>query len=302
MSGVRAIVAALSSFWSRGQPVERSGYAIGALLISSGLIHLAILIITGASWDGPLSLRKAATFGLSFGLTLITMTWVTSFLRLSKGARAIQLGVFTVACVMETALVSLQAWRGVPSHFNTETSFDALVARALAAGGLTLVVLILAWTVAAFREHASVPLSLLVAIRIGFVTLVAAVVAGVLMIAKGMALVLAGDPQGAYAAGGTLKPTHAVTLHAILVLPALAWLLSFTNWSEQRRLHVVLFGSAGYTALAATIAAGNIADLGLMSPAVVAGVSFGTLLLVVTAFLVIQRVAHGPNPDGIQHR
>jgi hypothetical protein len=54
MSGVRAIVAALSSFWSRGQPVERSGYAIGALLISSGLIHLAILIITGASWDCPL--------------------------------------------------------------------------------------------------------------------------------------------------------------------------------------------------------------------------------------------------------
>ena len=43
---------------------------------------------------------------------------------------------------METALVSLQAWRGVPSHFNMETSLDAWVARALAAGGITLVVII----------------------------------------------------------------------------------------------------------------------------------------------------------------
>ena len=301
MFPVRSIADALWSFWSRGEPVERRGYLVGALLLSSGLIHLAMLVSTGASWEGPLSLRKPATFGLSFGLTLITLTWVTSFLRLSHRARVVQLGLFTVACIVETALVSVQAWRGVPSHFNMETAFDALVARVLAAGGATLVGLIVAWTVATFSVNASVPISLVTAIRSGFVMLVGAVVVGALMIAKGMMLVFAGNPQAAYATGGVLKPTHAVALHGILGLPALAWLLSFTNWSERRRLAMVLVGSVGYIALAAAIAAGNLTDLALTSTAVLAGVLVGTLLIVSTAVLVIRRLALSPSSDGIQH-
>jgi hypothetical protein len=74
-------------------------------------------------------------------------------------------------------------------------------------------------------------------------------VVGGLMIAKGMALVFAGDAQAAYLTGGSLKPIHAVTMHAILVLPALAWLLSLTTWSEPRRAKMVLLAVAGYAAV-----------------------------------------------------
>src|SRR5258708_5593425 len=98
--------------------VERAGYAVGAVLLGSGLIHLGILAIAGGSWEGPLSLRKAATFGLSFGLTLVTVVWVASFLRLSDGWRSALLGTFTVACVLETVLVSRQVWRAGPSPSN----------------------------------------------------------------------------------------------------------------------------------------------------------------------------------------
>ena len=66
---LRAMSAALCSFWSRGKAVERTGYLVGALLVVSGLVHFAILNITGASSAGPLSLRKPTTFGVSFGLT-----------------------------------------------------------------------------------------------------------------------------------------------------------------------------------------------------------------------------------------
>ena len=124
------------SFWKDGQRAERTGYLIGALLVVSGLIHLAILLIAGGSWQGPVSLRKPTTFGISFGLTLITVVWVASFLRLGDRARGLLLRAFTLACALETALVTLQAWRGVPSHFNLETTFDGLVARVLAGGGL----------------------------------------------------------------------------------------------------------------------------------------------------------------------
>jgi hypothetical protein len=50
-----------------------------------------------------LSVRKAVTFGLSFGLTLITIVWVASFVRLGGRARAALVGAFTVACALETA-------------------------------------------------------------------------------------------------------------------------------------------------------------------------------------------------------
>jgi hypothetical protein len=176
------------------------------------------------------------------------------------------LGAFTVACALETALVTLQTWRGVPSHFNMETTFDTSVARILAAGGLVLVIITLVLTFTAFRTHPTIPISVRVAIQIGFVGLVAAVVAGALMIAKGMVLVFAGDPQAAYATGGGLKATHAVTMHAILVLPALAWLLSFANWSERRRLRVVLLAAAGYVVLAGAVAIGNVIGLALVNP------------------------------------
>src|SRR5262245_28753874 len=80
---------------------ERAGYVMAALLASSGLVHLALLMVSGASWQGPLSLRKPATFGLSFGLTLATIVWVSGFLKLTARARSVLLAAFTAASALE---------------------------------------------------------------------------------------------------------------------------------------------------------------------------------------------------------
>jgi hypothetical protein len=239
----------------------RAGYVMGVLLLISGFVHLAILIINGGSWYGPLSFRKPATFGLSFGLTLVTIVWVTGFLKLGTHARSVLLTAFTAASVLETTLVSLQAWRGVPSHFNVETGFDAWVARGLAGGGAALVGMIVVLTVAAFRTNSDVPLSLRIAIRTGFLALCAAMAVGDVMIVRGMRLVFAGDPQTAYLTGGALKPIHAVTMHGILVLPVLASLMSFTDWTEQRRVKVVVAAACGYGLLVAMVTIGTVAGL-----------------------------------------
>lgn len=69
MGSARALAAA----------VEGAAFKIGGLLFGSGLGHVVFLLIGAGSWEGPTSLRKAATFGLSFGLTLINVTYVASF-------------------------------------------------------------------------------------------------------------------------------------------------------------------------------------------------------------------------------
>jgi hypothetical protein len=234
--------------------IERVAYAVGGVLIVSGLIHLVILIIGGGTWQGPLSLRKPATFGLSFGLTLINVTLIAAFLPLTARWRTRLIGMFSAACIVETVLVSLQAWRGVPSHFNVQTPFDAAIAQSLAVGGFTIVAIIVALTVAALRGRARLPRALGLAIGAGLVALVGSQVVGGAMIASGMREVFTGNPTAAYAVGGWLKPVHAILMHGVLVLPLVAWLAARIGWDERRQIRTVWAAIVLYAIAAAAIA------------------------------------------------
>lgn len=239
--------------WTDGARVQRVAFTVGAALFVSGLVHLTVLAISGGPWTGPISLRKAASFGLSFGLTLVTVAWVTHFLRLAPRLRLVLVGAFTAVCVVETALVSMQAWRGRASHFNFETGFDTAVSMSLAAGGFVIVATIAGMTLAAMVAVAELTPAMRLALRFGFVTLVVALGVGFAMINVGSAAARGPDPTLAYTTAGFLKPAHAVTMHAILVIPGLAWLVSFTRWSDSKQLRVVQLGAFGYLLLSAVI-------------------------------------------------
>ena len=86
--------------------VERAAYSAAVLLLVSGVIHLAVLVISGGTWEGPLSLRKPTTFGLSFGLTLVNVTWIASFLPLKDRSRPLLLGTFASACMPDIPRVA----------------------------------------------------------------------------------------------------------------------------------------------------------------------------------------------------
>ncbi|MDQ0377766.1 hypothetical protein [Amycolatopsis thermophila] len=234
--------------WARGRTVDKAAYVVAAVLFTSGLVHLVILVASGTTWEGPLSYRKAMTFGLSFGLTLAGLAWATSFLTIRR--RTALLGAFTAVSVVEVALVTLQVWRRVPSHFNFETGFDTVVSYTLAAGGGVIIVTVLGFAVAAWRTTTLSP-SMTLALRFGFVVLFAAMVVGAIMVADGVTLARGGQPQLAYTTAGSLKPVHAVALHAILVMPALAWLLRYTSWPERRRTRTIQAAAVVYTLLIA---------------------------------------------------
>ena len=242
--------------WLPAANVDAIASGVAILLLASGLIHFALLLMTGGSWQGPLSFRKPATFGLSFGMTLLTIVWVSHGVALSRRGRLLLIAAFAAASVLETLLVSLQAWRGVPSHFNVATAFDAWVTRGLAGGGIALVAMIVVLTIAAFRSPSAATPSRRLAVQAGFVALCGAMVVGGIMIARGMSLVVSGEAAIAYATGGLLKPLHAVMMHGILVLPLLAWLLArIESWSEERRVRAMRAAIAAYALLIAIVAA-----------------------------------------------
>jgi hypothetical protein len=232
-----------ATIWPQGR---RIGYALGSVLIGSGLFHLAVFAIDGGPWHGPVSWRKPATFGVSFGLTLITITWLAAYLRISERLRVVILGVFTADCFVEVGGITLQAWRHVPSHVNRETPFDSAVSTTLAAGGGVLVVILAVLAVAAFRSNPGLMPSMRLALRAGFVSLMIGLITGAAMIARGVILVDGGHQQQAYQALGFLKPVHGVSLHGVLVLPALALFLSVTDLGEARRTRIVAIAVAGY--------------------------------------------------------
>ncbi|MEV5879821.1 hypothetical protein AB0L75_37530 [Streptomyces sp. NPDC052101] len=228
--------------------VDRLCQTTGLLLVLSGLVHLVVFAVDGGPWDGPVFWRKPVTFGLSFGLTLIALTWVTSYLRLSPRLRSVLLLVFAADCVVEVGGITLQAWRRVPSHLNMETPFDTAVSMTLAVGGGVLVALLTVFAVVSFRHRPAGPAGMPLAIRSGFAILLVALASGAAMIARGVVLTRTGHQEAAYHSTAPLKPLHGVSLHAVLVLPALAWLLSRSPWSERTRRRIVAAAVGCYAA------------------------------------------------------
>jgi len=109
---------------------------------------------------------------------------------------------------------------------------------------------ILIITVLAFTSMRASP-SMALAIRAGLLILLVAQAVGGWMIQHGIGPASEGVTDGltTFGAAGVMKVPHAVAIHGIQVLPALAWLLSFAALPEQRRVGLVRIAALGYVAL-----------------------------------------------------
>jgi hypothetical protein len=244
----RAMAASLRGYWDEAEGYQRVCYVVGTILIAVGLLHALAFVLVGGAWVGPVSWRKPATFGVSFGLTTLTLGWIAGFLRLGRAAWPL-LGTLAVANTIEVIWVSLQRARGVPSHFNDETAFDGAL---FLLNGVVIaftVTIILILTLRSFRVAEASP-SMRLAIRTGLVVLNLSMAAGIAMIVNGTMLVEGSDAAlTTFGSAGIMKVPHAVGMHAIQVLPGLAWLLSFSALPEERRTGVVGLAATGYGGL-----------------------------------------------------
>lgn len=257
------MVADLRSRWAARRLPETLLFWAGVILLLSGAFHFVVFLLSGSSWEGPVSWRKPTLFGISFGITLLAMAWVMSYLpgrRLLSWALAVALAGSSLG---EVFLIDMQRWRGVPSHFNFGTPFDTLVFSVGMAGfvAITATALVVL-TVWAFLS-AEGPPSTVLAIRAGLTMLLLAQVLGgaIIAVGNGQVNTVSGfDPHAVrvfgpngviFGAAGIMKLPHGVALHGIQLLLGLAWLAGLARAGEAARVRIVTAGTIGYAGILA---------------------------------------------------
>ncbi|MDQ2951149.1 MAG: hypothetical protein M3R54_02675 [Chloroflexota bacterium] len=197
-------------------------YATAALLAVSALVHGAVWLMDGSPWAGPVSWRKPIEFSASFAITLATVGWILTKLVGPAWLRWSIAVTLAIASLAEVALIAMQRWRGVASHFNYASSFDSAVFSAMGVfvGLVALaIVAILVWSLVTTPKLEP---DLRVAVRLGLVMLAIAQALGGVLLAQGFAALDQGPVPSPVSSVVVL---HGVFLHGVQVLPLAALVL-----------------------------------------------------------------------------
>jgi len=233
------------------------GFSV-AMLLGFG----AAALLDGRTLAGDDVWLKPAKFALSFVVLYATLALVVE--RLSAPVRdgrilRSTLAVMVVATWAEMAYIGGQAGRGVHSHFNVYTRWEALAYTLMGIGAVALVLGIGIIGIIAWRDRgARFGPALRLGIGLGFalstvLTLVTAVTLG------GQSSHFVGTPSagaatipffGWSAEVGDLRPAHFLALHAMQALPLLGW------WLDRRGHHgrgVMMGAAAAYALLTVAV-------------------------------------------------
>lgn len=209
----------------------------GTFLVLLGFFHSAIWLVQGGEWEGPLSIRKPILFGFSAGVTTWSIAWVVRRLPKWRIDRWIN-GVFSLSLIAEVLLIIMQYWRGVGSHFNRATPFDAAVFSAM---GLLIQIITICLVIWTLRGFGRLPCARdeRIALRVGMPLILISCLIGAFMISYGQERIAIGQPPEIYGAQGVLKFLHGVPLHSIQWLIVGCWLGKVFALPERDRVVVV---------------------------------------------------------------
>jgi hypothetical protein len=199
---------------------QRTVFWTGLLFLASGLFHVGVWLAAGMpSLIGPITWRKPITFGFSTGVLSLSIAWVLGLLpqtpRLVRQARW-----FGALLIAEIALIDMQQWRGVASHFNNTTPLDGAIFTAMGVLIVAASLIIAVWTRALFRHSLPTAPAYAFAARAGMILLNIGNLVGVIMAAT----------QATH-----LKPAHAAALHAVQAFPIMVWLLGRMRYPRAWR-------------------------------------------------------------------
>ncbi|MFF7389208.1 hypothetical protein ACFZAE_12295 [Streptomyces scabiei] len=243
----------VADVWRAVRPLDRFQRLLwwcGTALLVSGAVHGLVAVIDRQPWWGPVSWRKPVAFGVSFGLLVWSVVWITRRVPARWWVR-FPAGLIVVVALVEVGLITAQRWRGVASHFNQATDTDSAIWSVIGTLILPLILgLVWLFVAALVRFDGAGPSRVATLVGLG-----AVLVAG--YIGMDMAAIgeTAFDDTGRvpsevlFGAAGSAKLAHAAGLHGIQLLAVLAILCEAGRLSPRRAGWVLAVAALGYAAV-----------------------------------------------------
>jgi hypothetical protein len=283
-----------------------------SMLIGASFLVLAVFCLVGLVADsrvvtGAPVWLKPLKFAISSALYAFTFPWFLQHLEGHARFRRIAEPLVGVILFIEVALITVQAARGVQSHFNISTTLDAAIFDIMGSSIALLWVLQIWTAILLLRQRFADPV-VASSLRLALLLTVCGSGVGWFMTTPtraqfegfrhGVVMRAGSHTVGAPDGGpglpltgwstehGDLRVPHFVGLHALQLLPLFGLLISRTRMSARRRQRLVRLAGASYFALFAFLLIEALAGVPLASTATLVGlglwaiVTLGALLAV----------------------
>src|SRR5918994_135172 len=283
----------IKTLWQTDARLTGVGLFMAALLAATGVA----LVLDPREILGVPAWMKPAKFAASIAVYTLTLAWVFTYLPEWTKTRRVVSWVTAVTLVLEIVIIDVQAWRGTTSHFNVGTLLDGILFSIM---GLAIVVQTLtavAVAVALWRQRFA-DAAMGWALRFAMIITLAGAMSGGLMTQPTRAQIdsaraghrmtvagahTVGAPDGGPGlpvAGwsrehGDLRVAHFLGLHALQILPLLAFVFARRQWHEARRVRVVWALSASYVSLFALLLWQALRGQSVLAPDVTTAIAFG---------------------------
>jgi hypothetical protein len=219
------------------------------VLFVTGLVHimLAILFLLLMGWDtrhvnAENVWMKPFRFAVSISLFTWTYAWISRCYARKKKLVNILNGIIAACMFVEIILISMQAGRGVPSHFNVSTPFDATVFSVMGAViGFNALIIALLFVIFTWFDRGGGDYRY--SVIWGMFLFLLGNFAGYLIICYGWPDPAIRLAQSLPVVGwkiwlNDLRIPHAIGLHAIQVMPLSMWVIRKTG-TTRKAIHSI---------------------------------------------------------------
>jgi len=257
----------LKQLWRTNAPLTFTGLLmLPALAISIvGLIVDPRIITDAPAW------LKPAKFAVSIAIYVFTLAWAFTLIPGWQKTRRVVGWATAIAMVLEFVIIAFQAYRGTTSHFNFSTPLDSVLFIIMGVAIVAQTFISIAVAVAFWRQNFEDP-AMGWALRFGMtITILGAFIALFMThptpaqlaaqhAGQGMPIMGAhtvGAPDGGPGLSGTgwstehgdLRIPHFIGLHALQVLPLIAFVTRRRRLSSDTRVRLTLTAAGSYFSL-----------------------------------------------------
>ena len=254
----------LKQLWRTNAPLTFTGLLmLPALAISiAGLLVDPRIITDAPAW------LKPAKFAVSIAIYAFTLAWAFTLIPEWRKTRRVVGWAAAIAMVLEFVIIAFQAYRGTTSHFNFSTPLNGVLFVVMGVAIVAQTFISIAVAVAFWRQRFQDPamgwalrfgmiITIAGALSAGFMTHPTAAQLAAAHAGRGMPIMGAhtvGAPDGGPGLSGTgwstehgdLRIPHFIGLHALQVLPLIAFVMRRGGLSGDTRIRLTLTAATSY--------------------------------------------------------